>query len=372
MRELRISKSFTNRTTLLNIYLIEAKKYSLNKVDEVELALKIKDGDQLALNQLVNQNLLFVVSVAKQYPDTSVTFMDLLNEGNIGLIKAAKHFDHTMGFKFISYAVWWIRQSILNCLNNHGRIVKLPLNKLSGLNKLNMVISNLEQKLDRPPSSFEISEELECSVSQIDNFSSIGKYSISLDSTIGYDDENFTLGDKILISDDPNILDLSDTNEMVHKCILLLPKKSQIIINMKFGFDNNRIMSFEDIALSLSCSSEHIKSQLRQSINLLKKIILKYDKVLIKNPHKYKPQPKIVKKEYVEPIYLDITNTITVAPKYLNSNLGKLIKTKKDERENRIIEMFNTRQDLSIKDIANYFNVSKTIISRVIRRNLNN
>ena len=163
MRQLKISKQFTNRENKsLDKYLNEISKVPMiDAQEEVELARRIREGDQVALEKLVNANLRFVVSVSKQYQNQGLTLGDLINEGNLGLIKAAKRFDETRGFKFISYAVWWIRQSILQALAEQARIVRLPLNQVGSLNKINKAFSKLEQEYERPPSAEELAEVLE-------------------------------------------------------------------------------------------------------------------------------------------------------------------------------------------------------------------
>src|SRR3954470_2117240 len=165
MRQLKIVKQITNRESQsLDKYLQEIGKVDLITSDqEVELAKRIRDGDQVALEKLTKANLRFVVSVAKQYQNNGLTLGDLINEGNVGLIKAAKRFDETRGFKFISYAVWWIRQTILQALAEQARVVRLPLNKIGTINKINRAYSELEQLYERPPSADELAEFLECS-----------------------------------------------------------------------------------------------------------------------------------------------------------------------------------------------------------------
>src|SRR5699024_4374303 len=169
MRQLKITKQVTNREAAsLDKYLIEIGRVDLISADEeVELARRIKQGDERALERLTNANLRFVVSVAKQYQNQGLSLPDLINEGNVGLIKAARRFDETRGFKFISYAVWWIRQSILQALAEQARVVRLPLNKIGVINKINKAFSHLEQELQRPPSAEEIAQELDMTVPQV-------------------------------------------------------------------------------------------------------------------------------------------------------------------------------------------------------------
>src|SRR5665811_258886 len=183
MRQLKITKQVTNRETAsLDKYLQEIGKVDLITADEeVELAQRIKKGDQIALEKLTKANLRFVVSVAKQYQNQGLTLPDLINEGNLGLIKAGQRFDETRGFKFISYAVWWIRQSILQAIAEQSRIVRLPLNKVGSLNKINKAFSSLEQEFEREPSSDELAELLEISPDEVKATIGIGGRHVSMD-----------------------------------------------------------------------------------------------------------------------------------------------------------------------------------------------
>lgn len=186
MRQLKIGKQVTNRDTAsLDKYLQEIGRVDLINVDEeVDLAKKIKEGDSNAMGKLVKANLRFVVSVAKQYQNQGLTLPDLINEGNLGLIKAAQRFDETRGFKFISYAVWWIRQSILQALAEHSRIVRLPLNKIGSINKINRTFSELEQKFEREPSSEEVASMLDISEQEVtESLISNGRY-VSMDAPL--------------------------------------------------------------------------------------------------------------------------------------------------------------------------------------------
>src|SRR5436190_21558535 len=197
MRQLKITKQVTNRETQsLEKYLQEIGKVELITAEqEVELARKIKQGDKKALEQLTKANLRFVVSVAKQYQNQGLTLGDLINEGNLGLIKAAQRFDETRGFKFISYAVWWIRQSILQALAEQSRIVRLPLNKIGSINKINKTFSKLEQELEREPSYEEVSRVLELMPSDVvDTMSNVGRH-MSMDAPLNPDEEGGTMYD---------------------------------------------------------------------------------------------------------------------------------------------------------------------------------
>src|SRR5690554_1481092 len=192
MRQLKISKQVTNRETAsLDKYLVEIGRVDLiTAQEEVELAQRIKAGDQRALDRLTRANLRFVVSVAKQYQNQGLTLPDLINEGNVGLIKAAKRFDETRGFKFISYAVWWIRQSILQALAEQARIVRLPLNKIGSIGKVNRAYSELEQRLERAPSAQELAQHLEISVKDVKQVLESNGRHISMDAPLTEGDES--------------------------------------------------------------------------------------------------------------------------------------------------------------------------------------
>src|ERR1700742_729548 len=183
MRQLKITKSITNRESQsLEKYLQEIGKVELiSPEEEVKLAVRIKQGDQKALDKLVKANLRFVVSVSKQYQNQGLSLPDLINEGNLGLIKAAQRFDETRGFKFISYAVWWIRQSILQALAEQSRIVRLPLNKIGAINKINKTMSKLEQDLEREPSTEELAEVLELEIDEVTSSMGIAGRHVSMD-----------------------------------------------------------------------------------------------------------------------------------------------------------------------------------------------
>src|ERR1700688_1591176 len=192
MRQLKITKSITNRESQsLEKYLQEIGKVELiTPEEEVKLAIRIKQGDQKALDKLTKANLRFVVSVAKQYQNQGLTLPDLINEGNLGLIKAAQRFDETRGFKFISYAVWWIRQSILQALAEQSRIVRLPLNKIGAINKINKTFSKLEQEFEREPSAEELAELLELDIEEVTSTLGIGGRHISVDQPFSVGEDN--------------------------------------------------------------------------------------------------------------------------------------------------------------------------------------
>ncbi len=204
MRQLKIIKQVTNRDTpSLDKYLHEIGKEDLiNAEEEVDLARKIKKGDETALNKLIRANLRFVVSVSKQYQNQGLSLPDLINEGNLGLIKAAQRFDETRGFKFISYAVWWIRQSILQALAEQARIVRLPLNKIGSINKINRAFADLEQKFEREPSVQEIAQALEIAPEEVKESLKSSSRHVSMDAPITQDEDG-TLYDVMLSKDTP-------------------------------------------------------------------------------------------------------------------------------------------------------------------------
>src|SRR5512138_117512 len=234
MRQLKISKSITNRETAsLDKYLADIGKEELITADEeVHLAQRIKQGDQLALEKLCKANLRFVVSVAKQYQNQGLSLPDLINEGNLGLIKAARRFDETRGFKFISYAVWWIRQSILQALAEQARIVRLPLNQVGSLSKLNKATIKLEQRYERPPSLDEIAHELELPEQKVAETLRMSTRTVSMDAPIDSDEE-VKLIDIFVAEDTPGTDELlireSLANEIQRSLATLTDKEREII-----------------------------------------------------------------------------------------------------------------------------------------------
>jgi RNA polymerase primary sigma factor len=265
MRQLKISKSITNRESpSLEKYLQEIGKVDMiTAEEEVQLAIKIKAGDMAALNKLTKANLRFVVSVAKQYQNQGMTLNDLINEGNVGLIKAAQKFDETRGFKFISYAVWWIRQSILQALAEQSRMVRLPLNKVGLSNKINKAVSLLEQEFEREPSTQELSELLNLTAYEIENTLNRNTRHLSLDAPMGGEgsDEVYLLD---LLSN-PN--DISSDLEMDHtqslkteieRTLKQLTIKQAEVIKYYFGLGCDA-MSLEDIAERYDLTRERVR-----------------------------------------------------------------------------------------------------------------
>src|SRR5690554_2965428 len=244
MRQLKITKQVTNRETAsLDKYLQEIGKVDLITADEeVELAQRIKAGDQLALEKLTKANLRFVVSVAKQYQNQGLTLPDLINEGNLGLIKAAQRFDETRGFKFISYAVWWIRQSILSALAEQSRIVRLPLNKIGSINKINKMYALLEQSNERPPSAEELAEALEVPEDKIKESMNVSGRHLSMDAPLSANEDGGTLMDVMANGDSPKadaLLMSESLQREIERSLSTLTDKEREIIRLFFGIGMN-------------------------------------------------------------------------------------------------------------------------------------
>lgn len=250
MRQLKISESITNRESAsLNQYLSDIAKIPMvTPQEEVILTQKIRAGDQSALDRLTTANLRFVVSVAKQYNSSGMTLGDLINEGNVGLVKAAKRFDETKGFKFISYAVWWIRQSILSAINEQSRMVRLPLNKVGDLSKISKAVSKLEQKYERQPTPEEIAESLEITTEKIsDALGHSGKH-ISYDSPFSSEEDNTLLD--VLKSNEPGTdrgLITESLSIEISNTLRVLPEKEREILSLFFGLGNHEPFSLEEI-----------------------------------------------------------------------------------------------------------------------------
>jgi len=275
MRQLKISKSITNRESQsLEKYLQEIGKVELiSAEEEVRLAKLIKQGDQRALDRLTGANLRFVVSVAKQYQNQGLSLPDLINEGNLGLIKAAQRFDETKGFKFISYAVWWIRQSILQSLAEQARIVRLPLNKVGLTNKINKAYSQLEQEFEREPSAEELAELLDLQTEEVAASLSISSRHVSMDSPLSEGEDN-TLID---IMHNPNA-DATD-EELDHKQSLkteidrslnTLTERQQEVIRYFFGIGVDHPLSLEDIGERFNLTRERVRQIKDKAISKLK------------------------------------------------------------------------------------------------------
>jgi RNA polymerase primary sigma factor len=265
MKQIVISKSITNRdNTILEKYLKDISQESLLTPDEeVELAQRVRNGDEAAAEKLIKANLRFVVSVAKQYQNRGVSLQDLINEGNLGLIKAAHRFDETRGFKFISFAVAWIRQAIMQAVSEQSRIVRLPMNKVNALSKIRSTASALEQELKRQPSVDEIAQRLDYKEDVIDNLLGAGSHHVSLDEPIDDDGES-TMIDFYLNNDDTNNADSVVERKFTENAIKqslehTLSEKERKIISMYFGVGVSREYSLEEIALALDMSRERTR-----------------------------------------------------------------------------------------------------------------
>lgn len=262
MRQLKITQSITNRESQsLDKYLHEIGKVDLiTAEEEVLLAQKIREGDQQALERLTKVNLRFVVSVAKQYQNQGLTLGDLINEGNLGLIKAAKRFDETKGFKFISYAVWWIRQSILQAIAEQSRIVRLPLNQVGSLSKISKAFSKLEQIYEREPSPEELADILETTVDKIaDTLSNSGRH-VSMDAPFVQGEEN-SLHD-VLENPDPSTdsaLIEEGLSEEIKRTLHTLTERERVVIVLFFGLGSHSPLSLEEIGEKLSLTRERVR-----------------------------------------------------------------------------------------------------------------
>jgi RNA polymerase primary sigma factor len=274
MRQLKITKQVTNRETAsLDKYLQEIGKVDLITADEeVELAQRIKAGDQRALEKLTKANLRFVVSVAKQYQNQGLTLPDLINEGNLGLIKAAQRFDETRGFKFISYAVWWIRQSILQALAEQSRIVRLPLNKIGSINKINKMYALLEQSNERPPSAEEIAKELDMTVNDVkESMKNSGRH-LSMDAPL-VEGEDSNLYDVLRSGESPN-----PDRELIHESLqteieraleTLTPREADVV-RLYFGLSDQHPMTLEEIGETFDLTRERVRQIKEKAIRRLK------------------------------------------------------------------------------------------------------
>ena len=274
MRQLKITKQVTNRETAsLDKYLQEIGKVDLiTAEEEVELAQRIKTGDQIALEKLTKANLRFVVSVAKQYQNQGLTLPDLINEGNLGLIKAAQRFDETRGFKFISYAVWWIRQSILQALAEQSRIVRLPLNKIGSINKINKTYAFLEQAHERAPSAEEIAKELDMTINDVkESLKNSGRH-VSMDAPL-VEGEDSNLYDVLNSGESPNpdktLLHESLRTEIERALETLTPREADVV-RLYFGLGNQHAMTLEEIGETFDLTRERVRQIKEKAIRRLK------------------------------------------------------------------------------------------------------
>jgi len=271
---MRITRQFTTRENQsLDKYLQEIGKVELlTPEQEIELAVRMKKGDQAALEQLTKANLRFVVSVAKQYQNQGLSLGDLINEGNLGLIKAARRFDETRGFKFISYAVWWIRQSILQALAEQSRIVRLPLNRVGAINKIGRTYSSLKQEFEREPSAEEIAEALEMDVQEISDTLRISSKQISVDAPFVSGEENSLLDvieDIQQPSPDTELISES-LKEEIKSVLSILPDREAEVIKLYFGLEGEYAMTLEEIGEKFNLTRERVRQIKEKAIRKLR------------------------------------------------------------------------------------------------------
>ncbi|MBN2213165.1 MAG: sigma-70 family RNA polymerase sigma factor [Bacteroidales bacterium] len=280
MRQLIITKQITNRQDeSVNRYFLEISKFDLISAEhEAELAARIRNGDMQALEKLVKANLRFVVSVAKQYMNKGLSFPDLINEGNLGLVKAAHKFDETRGFKFISYAVWWIRQSIMQALAEQVRIVRLPLNKVAYINKIARAFPKLEQEFQREPTDEELAREVNITEKEA-SFNNIIKLNqISLDAPLVNSEDEYNLYDILKSGDMPAPDDelLSESLKYeINRALSKLTKREADIIRMSYGLDNQPILTLSEISCEVGISSERVRQIRKTGIEKLKRLLHK-------------------------------------------------------------------------------------------------
>lgn len=273
MRQLKITKSITNRESAsLEKYLQEiGKEEMISAEEEVELAQRIKKGDQKALERLTKANLRFVVSIAKQYQNQGLTLPDLINEGNLGLLKAAERFDETRGFKFISYAVWWIRQSILQAISEQSRIVRLPLNQVGSLNKINREINKFEQENERRPSLNEIADKIDLPQEKIDEAMSVNSHHISVDAPFA-DSEDSSLLD-VLVNEDIPTTDMGLVNESlkseIQAALSVLSERERKVIEASYGIEQPEL-TLEEIGEKFGLSRERVRQIKEKAIRKLR------------------------------------------------------------------------------------------------------
>src|SRR5690554_2201811 len=275
MRQLKITKQVTNRETKsLNNYLQDVSKIDLiTAEEEVELAQRIREGDQEALNKLSRANLRFVISVAKQYQNQGLSLPDLINEGNVGLVKAAKRFDETRGFKFISYAVWWIRQAILQAIAEQSRVVRLPLNKIGDINKIRKAAIHLEQIHERKPSAQEIAQELDMSVENVKQSLQNANRSLSMDAPFQEGENDNNLYDVLSSSESPNpdrtLIHESLRIEIDRALDTLSPREADVV-RLNFGLGGQPAMTLQEIGDTFDLSRERVRQIREKAIRRLR------------------------------------------------------------------------------------------------------
>lgn len=276
MRQLKITKQITNRESeSLDKYLQEISKFELiSAEEEVELAQRVREGDEVALQRLTKANLRFVISVSKQYQNQGLSLPDLINEGNLGLIKAAQRFDETRGFKFISYAVWWIRQSILQAIAEHARIVRLPLNKIGSINKVNKAFSKLEQEFERNPSNHEIAEELDTTVSDVKKSLSIAGRHVSMDAPLSKDDDSSSDMYEVFISEDGTSPDddilAQSLKDEIERSLSTLSTREAEVIKLYYGIDQRYPLTLEEIGGKFDLTRERVRQVKEKGLRKLK------------------------------------------------------------------------------------------------------
>lgn len=274
MRQLKIIKQITNRESKsLDKYLHDISKIDLiTAQEEVELARRIRAGDQAALEKLTTANLRFVISVAKQYQNQGLTLPDLINEGNVGLVKAAKRFDETRGFKFISYAVWWIRQSILQALAEQSRVVRLPLNKIGSINKIKKTFSYLEQEHERPPSAEEIANALDMTVTEVkQSVRNIGRH-VSMDAPLK-EGETSSLYDVLKAGDSPKPdkeLMYQSLNTEINRVLNTLSQREADVVRLYYGIGGQQSMTLEEIGSTFDLTRERVRQIREKAIRKLR------------------------------------------------------------------------------------------------------
>ena len=274
MRQLKINKSITNRESeSLEKYLAEISKEEMVSLEEeVELAQRIKKGDKKALERLTRGNLRFVVSVAKQYQNQGLSLADLINEGNLGLLKAAERFDETRGFKFISYAVWWIRQSILQAISEQSRIVRLPQNQVGSMSKINRVLNKFEQENERRPSIEELSEHTDLPEEKIDEALSANTRHISVDAPFADNDDNSLL-DVLVNEDAPSVdstLEEESLKTEIRQALKILNDRERKVIEAFFGINNGHEMTLEEIGVKYGLTRERVRQIKEKAIKRLR------------------------------------------------------------------------------------------------------
>jgi RNA polymerase primary sigma factor len=276
MRQLKITKQVTNRETIsLDKYLHDISKVGLvTAEEEAELAQKIREGDKLALEKLTKANLRFVVSVAKQYQNQGLTLSDLINEGNIGLIKAAQRFDETRGFKFISYAVWWIRQSIMQAIAEQARIVRLPLNKIGNITKVNRTFSQLEQLYEREPSADEVADLLQITTKEVNESLKIAGKHMSMDAPLSKDEESNSMIDvmednEITLNPDNELMNESLRNE-IERSLSTLSFREAEVLRLYYGINCKAPMTLEEIGETFELTRERVRQIKEKALRRLK------------------------------------------------------------------------------------------------------